>query len=103
LLGSTPEAARSPPGLSSSAITSALDLDFRAVTNTLLLWADGNFDGSSQPEELRAANEVLTGITLGYTTCDKKDQFGTLLWMRGLAFDADEKEWSIYVVFPATQ
>ena len=41
-------------------------------------WTDGNFDGSSQPEELRAANGVLTGITLGYTTCDKKDQFGNV-------------------------
>ena len=105
LIGQMTGGNRVPTGFESLKIYVYVDGQGQVLTENsgLLLWRDANHDGVSQPPELQPASSVLDYILLGYTTSEKKDRFGTFVWMKGGAIYGGEKEWPVYVVFPATQ
>jgi hypothetical protein len=49
----------------------------------LLLWRDANHNGISEPDELRPARELVTGIGLGYTGFSQRDGHGNLFRFKG--------------------
>jgi hypothetical protein len=54
-----------------------------AVFTKILLWRDSNRNGQSEPQELRAADEELSGIGLGFSRHRRSDQHGNHSRFRG--------------------
>jgi hypothetical protein len=49
----------------------------------IVLWIDGNHDGLSEPNELRLAKELFTGVGLGFVTENRQDEHGNRFRFKG--------------------
>jgi hypothetical protein len=55
------------------------------VYKKLLLWTDGNHNGTSESNELRPVSDVLTKIGLGYVRFNLPDEYGNFFVFQGWA------------------
>lgn len=84
-----PAAANAPTALAALASDALLGarrgkIDGRnPLFGDLLLWTDTDHDGISRPGELRAAQEVVSAIGLGYTRHHRRDPYGNESRYRG--------------------